>query len=673
MVNIELYIPKCSLARTGSAVLRTSRHANISASAATPAPAEPPRDAAFRSRPAVPGPGLPAYNGFQPMLTSSEAARYQTLLEVTESIVAFQQFPELLAHLGPAMQRIVAFDGMSVTLYDPKADTIRLLALRVPFPAPVQPGFTFPLASTPVVEVARTGQPLYIRDFQTAGPLPMPQEVQDLLRSAGVRSFAVFPLRTARNSFLGTVNFGALRPDAYSDEDLAFMQQAARPVAIAVENAMHHDAMLGYQAEVARERDRLQLLLEINNAAIRHLATADLVTAVTDCLRQHFPGSEVALTVPAPRATDGAVPLVFADRTLGSLAVSGADPALLHQLAGQIAIALHNADLTSRLAEQKLYLEDEIRTQFGFEEIIGRSPALLSVLRQVETVAPSDSAVVIYGETGTGKELIARAIHDLSGRRDRTFVKINCAAIPSGLLESEFFGHEKGAFTGAIARRIGRFELAHGGTLFLDEIGEIPLELQPKLLRVLQEREFERLGSSQTLRTDVRIVAATNRDLMQMVRERRFRDDLYYRLNVFPLSLPPLRERRDDIPVLVRHFVQQNARRMRKEITTIASESMDILTRYDWPGNVRELQNVIERAVIVTEGSILRVPVEDLRRSHDLSPGNTLESAERDHIRQALEATGWVLAGPAGAAARLGLKRSTLQFRMKKLGIERPG
>jgi formate hydrogenlyase transcriptional activator len=465
---------------------------------------------------------------------------------------------------------------------------------------------------------------------------------------------------------------------------------------------MHHDAMLDYQAQLAHERDHLRLLLEINNAVVTHLDTASLIASVSDCLRKHFRLDDVAIEIPA-RSADSReteflgpnrchVPLVFRNRALGTLSLTSQVPEetfseahikLLSEVAGQIAIALDNAlsyrrieELNARLAEEKLYLEDEIRTQFGFEEIIGRSPALHTVLRQVETVAPSDSAVVIYGETGTGKELIARAIHDLSSRRKRTFVKINCAAIPGGLLESELFGHEKGAFTGAIARRIGRFELAHGGTLFLDEIGEIPLELQPKLLRVLQEHEFERLGSSHTLKVDVRLVAATNRDLMQMVRERRFRDDLYYRLNVFPLSVPPLRDRREDIPILVRHFVQANARRMRKEITSISAESMELLTRYDWPGNVRELQNLIERAVIVSQGAVLQIPAGELRKpltAAAAAPGGTLRTAEREHILQALEATGWVLAGPLGAAARLGLKRSTLQFRMKKLGIERPG
>jgi formate hydrogenlyase transcriptional activator len=290
----------------------------------------------------------------------------------------------------------------------------------------------------------------------------------------------------------------------------------------------------------------------------------------------------------------------------------------------------------------------------------------------VETVAPTDSAVLIRGETGTGKELVARAIHDLSGRRERTFVKINCAAIPTGLLESELFGHERGAFTGAIAQRVGRFELADRGTLFLDEVGDIPLELQPKLLRVLQEQEFERLGSTRTKRVDVRVVAATNRDLEDMVAAGTFRNDLYYRLNVFPITLPALRERPEDIPALVRYFAQKFARRMTKRIETIPADAMATLSRYGWPGNVRELENAIERAVILTAGSALRVPVAEFpAHAVPASAPGTLEATERDAITRTLHDTRWVLGGPHGAAARLGLKRTTLQSRMRKLGIRR--
>jgi formate hydrogenlyase transcriptional activator len=314
------------------------------------------------------------------------------------------------------------------------------------------------------------------------------------------------------------------------------------------------------------------------------------------------------------------------------------------------------------------------RNQRRFEQIIGNSPALETVLEQTEQVAPTDSTVLIQGETGTGKELIARAIHNLSSRCGRPFMKLNCAAIPFDLLESELFGHEKGAFTGAIAQKIGRFEMADKGTLFLDEVGDIPPALQPKLLRVLQEQEFERLGGTRTHQVDVRLVAATNRDLVAMVKRNEFRSDLYYRLNVFPIPLPPLRARREDIPALVEHFVDIYARRMGKQIDQIAPETMSELTSYVWPGNIRELQNFIERSVIVSSGNVLQPPLSSLKvaAAAESQGAVTLEDAERDHIRKILEQTRWVVAGPNGAAARLGIKRSTLYFRMQKLGISRP-
>ena len=394
------------------------------------------------------------------------------------------------------------------------------------------------------------------------------------------------------------------------------------------------------------------------------------------------------------------LPLVSRDRVLGTFGVvkyqdnafSSEDIEFLTQIANQVAIAVENAcafgqirELRDKLAQEKLYLEDEIRSEMNFAQIVGKSASLRRVLKQVETVAPTDSTVLIYGDTGTGKELIARAIHDLSPRRSKPFVKLNCAAIPTGLLESELFGHEKGAFTGAIAQRIGRFEVANGGTIFLDEIGEVPLELQTKLLRVLQEREFERLGSSRTLRTDARLIAATNRDLEAMVSEHKFRSDLFFRLNVFPVHVPPLRERQGDIPLLVRHFTQQFARRMNKVIETIPSAAMDALSRYHWPGNIRELQNVIERAVIVSTGPVLSVDVTDLKFPKaglsvgEVSPPKStngalhdlLQETERQQILKALKECNWVVAGPHGAAAHLAMKRSTLQLRMHKLGIAR--
>jgi formate hydrogenlyase transcriptional activator len=326
---------------------------------------------------------------------------------------------------------------------------------------------------------------------------------------------------------------------------------------------------------------------------------------------------------------------------------------------------------------EELRLEEEIRSVAGFEGIVGQSAVLRHVLRLIETVATGDSTVLLLGETGTGKELIARAIHNRSRRKERNFVKLNCAAIPTGLLESELFGHERGAFTGAIAQKLGRLELADRGSLFLDEIGDIPLELQPKLLRAVQEREFERLGGTRTRKVDVRMVAATNRDLEGMIVEKQFRSDLYYRLNVFPISIPPLRERPGDIPQLVRHFVQRAAHRMNKAIDTIPCEKMEALMQHPWPGNIRELENVIERAVILSPGPVLRVPLLDLHAriapGHNYWRSQTLEEIERKHILTTLGETRWVLSGPRGAATRLGLNRATLYFRMKKLGIVRPG
>ena len=380
-------------------------------------------------------------------------------------------------------------------------------------------------------------------------------------------------------------------------------------------------------------------------------------------------------------------PLFNRNRPLGVLNVASTRPdafsnegqELLLLIANQVAIAVDNSlafeqvqKLKDRLAEEKLYLEDEIRNEYNFGQIIGESKSLKDILRLVETVAPTDASVLIQGETGTGKELIARAIHRLSKRQDRTFVKLNCAAIPTGLLESELFGHEKGAFTGAISQKVGRIELAQNGTLFLDEIGDLPLEIQPKLLRVLQEKEFERLGGTRTIRVDTRLIAATNRNLEQMVADRPFRSDLYYRLRVVPISVPPLRERREDVPTLVRYFIQKHARRMGKHFKVISPRSMEALMAWQWPGNIRELENLVERAVILSPGSTLNIPLDELAPSRDCgTPDTTLISVEREHILHVLRETHGVLAGPNGAASRLGMKRTTLQARMRKLGISR--
>ena len=398
-------------------------------------------------------------------------------------------------------------------------------------------------------------------------------------------------------------------------------------------------------------------------------------------------------------------PLVNRGRALGVLAIGrtteipfGEDEVeFLGQVAGQIAIAIENAQayeeisrLKDKLAQEKLYLEEEIRSEMGFEEIIGNSPALRNVLELVETVAPSDSTVLLMGETGTGKELIARAIHERSRRRERTFVKLNCAAIPTGLLESELFGHEKGAFTGAISQKIGRMELADQGTLFLDEVGDIPIEIQPKLLRALQEREFERLGSTHTRRVNLRLVAATNRDLQQMVADREFRSDLYYRLHVFPIRIPPLRERKEDIPLLVSYFVQKFTRQMQKRIDAVPASAMKALSDWDWPGNVRELENFMERAVILSRGRSLDAPLKELRRNHAENAAGSgsrtgaavtaapaegaavsaeYSKKQREEIVRALTQCKGRVGGADGAAAQLGMNRTTLLSRMRKFGL----
>jgi formate hydrogenlyase transcriptional activator len=411
----------------------------------------------------------------------------------------------------------------------------------------------------------------------------------------------------------------------------------------------------------------------------KHFRRADMA-AINSIFTRRFldQGIESLLCMPLRNANE--VIGVLNVGTKRSEAFSDLEKNLLQEIANQIAISLENArayreiqQLRDRLEEEKHYLRDEIETELHFEDIIGVSPLLKRVLSQARTVAPSGATVLILGETGTGKELVARAVHRMSGRKDKNFIKLNCAAIPTGLLESELFGHEKGPFTGAISQKIGRMELADKGTLFLDEVGDIPLELQPKLLRVLQDQEFERLGATRTIRVDVRLVAATNRDLSRAVAENRFRSDLFYRLNVFPIRLPALRDRAGDIPLLVRYFVQKLGLRMDKHIETIPNATMAALSRWKWPGNVRELENFIERSVILSDGPVLRVPLGELEPELNLNAkgDDSLHTAEREHILRILRECGGVLAGPRGAALKLGLKRTTLQSKMRKLRINR--
>ncbi len=673
----------------------------------------------------------------------------QALLEVAEAIALHRDLGELFHDLAGRLHRVVQFDYLNLVLHDTARNVMRLHILETSQPTRVRPGLELPVGETPAGTVWETQQPLVVADIEQESRYPT---LLQTLRQEQVKSFCMLPLTTAHRR-LGALGFGRTVLHRYSEAEVEFMQQVARQVAVAVDNALNYRSAQAYQQQLAQQRDRLQVLLEVNNVLVSHLDVRELFEAIAACLRRvmHHEYTSLALYDPATKRmrvqfldfpegrglireemsiavesspsgcsfrsrqpllasradlekydseiarhllAEGVrsvccVPLVTRNRVLGALNVASlrdaaftqADADLLSQVSAQIAIAVENAlafkeiaELKNKLAEEKLYLEDEIRTEFNFEEIVGDSAVLKLILRQAETVAPTDSTVLIQGETGTGKELVARAIHNLSNRRERTFVKVNCAAIPTGLLESELFGHERGAFTGAIARKIGRFELAHGGTLFLDEVGDIPLELQPKLLRVLQEQEFERLGSTRTIRVDVRVVAATNRDLARMVAEREFRSDLYYRLNVFPLLMPPLRDRHEDIPQLVRYLAQKYARRMNKRIESIPSETLDALTRYHWPGNVRELENLIERAVILSAGPALRVPLAELKPPAEAATEGlvTLEAAERQHILRALEETNWVLGGPRGAATRLGMKRTTLQSRMSKLKITRP-
>jgi formate hydrogenlyase transcriptional activator len=678
---------------------------------------------------------------------ASSEARHQALLEVAEAIAQHRDLGELFHDLAERLHRVVEFEYLNLILHDPARNVMRLHILETEMPRKYGPGSEFPLGETPSGWVWETQQPFILDDIEKETPFP---PLLQTLRENGVRSVCSLALTTAQRR-LGVMSFGRGTPHTHTETEVAFLQQVARQVAVAVDNALNFESSQAYQRQLARERDRLRVLLEVNNAMVSKLDLHALLNAISASLRRviHHEYTSLALYEPAtnqmrmlaldfpqgkglmreemtvpldgsmsgkafrmrqPLVLDRAameefssptsylmrgegvrsvvcMPLITHDRALGTLSLASlrdaafqqGDVDLLVQVAGQVAIAVENAlafqeiaVLKNKLAQEKLYLEDEIRSEMNFDEIVGECQSLRAVLKQVETVAPTDSTVLITGETGTGKELIARAIHQLSPRRERTFVKVNCAAIPTGLLESELFGHERGAFTGAIVQRTGRFELAHGGTIFLDEVGDIPLELQPKLLRVLQEQEFERLGSTQTIRVDVRLVAATNRDLSEMVAARTFRSDLYYRLRVFPLHMPPLRERQEDIPALVRYFVEKHARRMNRAVETIPAETLDLLVRYPWPGNIRELENLIERAVIVSPGPVLRVPHSELKPpSEPLADNLTLRAAERDHILKALEATDWVLAGPRGAATRLGMKRTTLQSKMRKLGVAR--
>ena len=665
--------------------------------------------------------------------TDGLASRYEALVHLSDLIRSQPEEKDLFESVAGELHQVVPFD--CITQLDPAANRVRWNFLE-----PYNSAFealainAIPKEETAAWWVYRNQRPLVIRFIDRETRFP---QIAERLASLGLRSLCVLPLSTAHRH-LGSLGFGSHMEDAYSTEDQRFLSLVANQIALAMDDARAQQRLrllLDITNRVVSKLDWHELLQEIS-ANIRQVMQCEAVGVVLADpedgelrrLALDFPGNDSVTDQPISdrikavfqtghpiNATreeltgDGSsvprhnslclYPLISREQVMGVLglgssrenAFSEDDLTFLAQITHQIALAIENAvaygqvsELKEKLVQENVYLESEIRSELHFEDIVGNSEPLHRVLKEIQTVAPADSTVLIYGETGTGKELIARALHNLSFRKSNAFVKLNCAAIPTGLLESELFGHEKGAFTGAITQRVGRFELANRGTIFLDEIGEIPLELQPKLLRVLQEREFERLGSTRTLRTDARLIAATNRELKTMVEEQRFRSDLYYRLNVFPIRVPSLRERKQDIPLLVRHFVKEFSRRNQRVIDTIPSEIMQALVRYRWPGNIRELQNVIERAVIISRGPVLNVALTELTpdvtstsapvlttaksASHE-SLQEMLEETERNQILLALEEANGVVAGPNGAALRLGVKRSTLQLRMQKLGI----
>jgi formate hydrogenlyase transcriptional activator len=700
---------------------------------------------------------LPAfYNNLNtmdgPLCAPGDVPRqYQALLEVSQSVASQRDLTALFRDLVERLPRVFRFDWLWLVLHDPEHNRMRLHVMEGPARVgAVEDGWQIerPMEESPSALVFVTQEPLAVADLAEDRRYP---EAFQLLLANGVHSCCILPLTTAHRR-LGAVGFGYARPHRYSEADVEFLGQVARQIAVAVDNALAHEDALGLQAALAEERDRLRLLLDLNNTLAPNLDLRQLLRAVSSNVRRAMrcdyasvilpePGGEQLRIyardlseLPEPAAEELVVPrlgtpagmvletgkalvlgaeelgrfdpkinptlalglksacflpLIARERLIGTLnvgrfperAFTEDDVDFLRQVASQVALATDNAldyyrvaESRQRLAEERVYLNEEIRSGQHFEEIVGSSAALKSVLKQVAIVAPTDSTVLILGETGVGKELVARAIHNMSGRRDHTFVKVNCAAIPLGLVESELFGHEKGAFTGAIARRTGRFELAHQGTLFLDEVGDIPPELQPKLLRVLQEQEFERLGSAHTIKVNVRLVAATSRHLPAMVEQREFRGDLYYRLNVFPLVVPPLRERSQDIPPLVEHFVRRFGERLGRKVSRIDRETMELLQSYHWPGNIRELQNVIERGVILAEGGTLRIDASMLGGAvarKAASAGDVLQQNERDSIEAALAEAKGRVAGPHGAAARLRIPASTLESKIRALKIDK--
>jgi formate hydrogenlyase transcriptional activator len=662
-----------------------------------------------------------------------QQTRYEALRQASGIIASRPDLNGVLEDLAHFLPSVVSFEFLGVSLHDPERRVSRLYAFGGTLAGSAEIGTEIPLAESSAATILLEEQkPIILNDIEKETRFA---DIVERARSYGVRSMCLLPLSSPRRR-LGALVFGSTHQKDYDGEDLKLMSTVTAHVAVAVENALNFEEARSYQQLLARERDRLRLLLEVNNNVMSHLELSDLFQAVSSALRDCFhheytglwlfeertsqlrcvgmdfpsnrgfiqkiqsldltPAEVEEVRSRSPRLINGEeiaqLPPKFASPaqalgilTLGSTGESTfaqEELGLLLQVGDQLALAIENALAYEKVAEarnqlttEKTYLEDEIRYDHNLEDIVGKSRALRETLSKAEVVAKTDAAVLLMGETGTGKELIARLIHNKSSRRDHTFVKLSCAAVPSGLIESELFGHERGAFTGAVATKVGRFELAHQGSIFLDEVGDIALDLQPKLLRVLQEKEFERLGSTRTQKVDARLIAATNRDLAQMVGSGEFREDLYYRLAVFPIQLPPLRERREDIPVLVEYFVARYARRMKKRIKEIPTQALQAMTEWTWPGNIRELQNIIERAVILTTGECLEVPLEELRpprtarTSTNAARSLNLRDVEREAILEALRKTNGRVSGPGGAAALLGLKRTTLQYRMRLLNI----
>jgi formate hydrogenlyase transcriptional activator len=675
-------------------------------------------------------------------------SRYRALLDVSSAMVEQPTVKAVLHSLRYVLSSSCRLHGAHLYMLGGDGETLHLLDFDREADAPV-----IKIGTT----ISRIGAAAQALEQQE--PVFLPDVSQEMLRHPELAPFAaesvgratyIFPLFTSQQRY-GILVVTKDRGQEFVPEDVELLRSLASHVAVALECALARDCAEKYQRELATERDRLRLLLEINNHVVSKLEIDDLFRSASTSIRSYFGNhltgfwlleknsrhlQSVALDFPDGKgllaeigATDlteteyeklrtrraeiwsiseiekipasiarslraesitsvAVAPLATGSGPLGLLAIGSRkldafgqeDLDLLAQISIQISLALDNAlaygrlnASAVRLEEERLYLESEFRAEHNFEDIVGKSAALRKVLDQVAIVAPTASTVLLHGETGTGKELLARAIHNLSPRRERTFVRLNCAAIPSGLVESELFGHERGAFTGALMQKRGRFELADRGTLFLDEIGDISLDLQPKLLRALQEHEFERLGSTKTIRVDVRLIAATHRDLQGMIRNNQFREDLFYRLNVCPIEIPPLRERREDIPLLVHYFVLRLSRQMQRRIKSVPKQAMEALVNHDWPGNIRELENFIERCVIFTQGDELNVPRTELKKAsvHSASGAASFEQAERQVIIDALRAASGRVSGQGGAAERLGLKRTTLQNKMRKLNISR--